>query len=251
MAKHKNISKDKNRRINNNPSGKKAPHPAPQPFSTSKANKMPPPMSLPHEDSNPSEKGPTDSSPLPSSTSEANKIPPPMSLPQENSNPSEKGPADSSPPPSSTSEANKMPQQAPLPNDEKTSLIPFKTKMWLIFGVGISLLAIVAAAIFDWSFGAGFEKIRDSRYPDFILATLAISASVINIIIDLNAEIDINKKINYAIFPSITATFSLAYYSFLYGISEKITSLKWDWVLPISFIVLLINIYIGIILSKK
>ena len=199
MAKHKNISKDKNRRINNNPSGKKAPHPAPQPFSTSKANKMPPPMSLPHEDSNPSEKGLTDSSP----------------------------------PPSSTSEANKMPQQAPLPNDEKTSLIPFKTKMWLIFGVGISLFAIVAAAIFDLSLGAGFEKIRDSRYPDFILATLAISASVINIIIDLNAEIDINKKINCAIFPSITATFSLAYYSFLYGISEKITSLKWDWVLPI------------------
>ena len=187
----------------------------------------------------------------PRSESETNKMLPPASLPKEDSIPSEKEPEDSSPPASSTSGTDKMTSQSSLSNDKKGPLFPFKTKMWLIFGVGISLIAIVAAALFDLSFGVGLEEIRDSRFPDFILATLAISASVINIVIDLNAEIDINKKVNYVIFPSITAAFSLAYYSFLYGIGEKIGALKWGWVLPISVIALLINICIGYVLSKK
>lgn len=205
-----------------------------------------------HRTDNPSRKKATHSAQRPPSTAEVDKPTPQTSLPEDDGNPSEKEPACSSPPPLSTSEADKMSPQASLPNGKKPPWIPLKTKTWLIFGVCISLFAIAAAAIFDLSLGVGFEKIRDSRFPDFVLATLAISASVINIIIDLNiAEIDTNKKFNYAIFPSITVAFSLAYYSFLYGISEQITALKWDWVLPVAAIVLLINIVIGIILSKK
>lgn len=146
-----------------------------------------------------------------------------------------------------------LPQKSPYKEsvEKKKSKVPFATKMWLIFGVGISLSAIVAASLFDMSFGATITDIIDKRFSDFILAILAISSSVINIIIDIKAEIDINSKVNYAIFPVISGAFSLAYYSFLYGKNNELAFLKWNWVLPIALAVLAINIFIGFVLTSK
>lgn len=156
----------------------------------------------------------------------------------------------------------KQPSAKPIPStppplhtkesiEKKKPKVPFATKMWLIFGVGISLFAIVAASLFDMSFGAKITDIIDKRFSDFILAILAISSSVINIIIDIKAEIDINSKVNYAIFPVISGVFSLAYYSFLYGKNNELALLKWNWVLPIALVVLAINIFIGCVLTSK
>lgn len=133
----------------------------------------------------------------------------------------------------------------------KEPKVPFETKMWLIFGVGVSIFAIIAASIFDLSFGATLEDLIDKRFSDLLLAILAISSSIINIIFDIKAEIDANSKINYAIFPVITAVFSLAYYSFLYGKSDELDFLQWNWVLPITLVVLGINVFIGFTLTSK
>lgn len=127
---------------------------------------------------------------------------------------------------------------------------PSKERIWLIFGVGITLFAIFVSIMFDLSLKKDFGDILNSRFPDFVLAILAISSSVINIIIDLTASIDINKKIDYAIFPALTMATSLSYYSFFYGRSDEL-SIKWCLVLPISIIILLINIRIGYTLLKE
>lgn len=150
-------------------------------------------------------------------------------------------PTPSTPPPLHTKESI----------EKKKSKVPFATKIWLIFGVGISLSAIIAASLFDMSFGATITDVIDKRFSDFILAILAISSSVINIIIDIKAEMDTNSKVNYAIFPVITGVLSLAYYSFLYGKNNELAFLKWNWVLPIALGVLTINIIIGFVLTSK
>lgn len=147
---------------------------------------------------------------------------------------------------------------AKQPEEKKpggTNIAVFKLLLWYIFGVGVSFIAIGLAAAFDCYLGYNIQAIKINRISDFLLALLATSSGLVNILIEAKRPRSLNCKILLGLIPAITIVFSLGFYCFLYerNVDTNMAAGN-DLLFLVSLGVLLVNVCIGtglILVSEK
>lgn len=147
---------------------------------------------------------------------------------------------------------------AKQPEEKKlsgTNIAVFKLLLWYIFGVAVSFIAIGLAAAFDYYLGYNIQAIKINRISDFLLALLATSSGLVNILIEAKRPRSLNCKILLGLIPAITIVFSLGFYCFLYerSVNNNIAARN-DLLFWISLGVLIVNVCIGtglILVSEK
>ena len=145
-------------------------------------------------------------------------------------------------------------QQPAKKNPRSMENAIFKLIMWYIFGIAVSFLAVGLAAAFDYYLGYNIQTIKINRISDFLLALLATSSGLVNVLIEAKRPRSLNCKILLAIIPVVTIFCSLGFYCFLYERNVDTNIAGNDLLFLASLWVLLVYVCIGtglILVSEK
>lgn len=128
---------------------------------------------------------------------------------------------------------------------KKKFTFSLRVKRWLLFGVFLSVLAVLLSIFYDCMLGYNLSQIKFDCAPDFLLVIFAVAANVMSLATDEEKNITKDKRFDYGCVAGITLLFYIAFYSFgfkkLEGLAPQIVNI----LLFISVVVFFINVYIG------
>jgi len=128
---------------------------------------------------------------------------------------------------------------------EKDENEPDYVLYWMVFGVLCAYIGAFLAIIFDVITGQNFIPTLKNHLPDFFLATLAVSANLVYLVLVSKGKISERKRSQYGTFALIFGGFSLIVYIVCYQVF-KIIPWHWSWILiAVSCVIAGICAYLG------